>query len=125
MGREVKRVPLDWDWPIGKVWPGGENPFYCDEIDEGTASKAEQAAYEAWTPTDPPTGEGFQLWENVSEGSPASPVFPTRDALVEWMSQNRYAAWALDNVRNGVDYMPSALARYNTSGRMQFSGVQD
>lgn len=22
MGREIKRVPLDFDWPIEKVWPG-------------------------------------------------------------------------------------------------------
>jgi hypothetical protein len=45
-----------------------------------------KAAHEAWERTDPPTGDGWQLWETVSEGSPISPVFPTADGLVEWMT---------------------------------------
>lgn len=28
MGRELKRVPLDFNWPIGRVWHGYINPFY-------------------------------------------------------------------------------------------------
>lgn len=28
MGREVKRVPFDFDLPIGTTWPGYLNPFY-------------------------------------------------------------------------------------------------
>jgi hypothetical protein len=45
-----------------------------------------KAAHEAWERTDPPTGDGWQLWETVSEGSPISPVFPTADGLTEWMT---------------------------------------
>jgi hypothetical protein len=41
---------------------------------------------EQWEPTDPPTGESWQLWEDDSEGSPISPVLPTRDALIEWIT---------------------------------------
>lgn len=26
MGREIKRVPVDFDWPLDKVWPGFLNP---------------------------------------------------------------------------------------------------
>lgn len=31
MGRELKRVPLDWDWPLDKIWKGYINPYskYC------------------------------------------------------------------------------------------------
>ena len=54
--------------------------------DVGTAEQ--RAAYEAWEPTDPPTGDGWQLWETTSEGSPISPVFATGDELAAWMSQN-------------------------------------
>lgn len=39
-----------------------------------------------WEKTDPPTGDGWQLWETVSEGSPVSPVFSTADDLAEWMA---------------------------------------
>jgi hypothetical protein len=46
----------------------------------------QRAEAEAWEPTDPPTGEGWQLWETVSEGSPISPAFATSDELAAWMS---------------------------------------
>ncbi|MFB6392582.1 hypothetical protein [Polymorphospora lycopeni] len=44
------------------------------------------AAYDAWERSEPPTGDGWQLWETVSEGSPISPVFATSDELASWMS---------------------------------------
>lgn len=54
---------------------------------EGNVATAEQrAANEAWERTDPPFGEGWQLWETVSEGSPISPVFPDRTGLVTWLA---------------------------------------
>ncbi len=56
----------------GHVWP---------------TSEIEQQ-YEDWRPTDPPTGDGYQLWENVSEGSPVSPVFASLDALCAWCEEN-------------------------------------
>ena len=44
----------------------------------------------AWEPTDPPTGDGWQLWETVSEGSPISPVFADREGLVDWLTSPAY-----------------------------------
>lgn len=37
MGREVKRVPVGWDWPIGKLWSGYVNPHYipCSDCESG------------------------------------------------------------------------------------------
>lgn len=46
----------------------------------------QRAAAEAWQPTEPPEGDGWQLWETVSEGSPSSPVFPDRARLVTWLT---------------------------------------
>lgn len=201
MGREIKRVALDFDWPIGKVWEGFVNPYYhkcpqdgktCfrgytaaarwlqeivgvlltigaagsrkDEYtrariatlgfgprsDDGTpllppqeltdfvtrlvghepdtlfgysttdqwdvvgklvemvglGARGENGlflwgtcpvcrgtgldpAYDeqrnAWTPTPPPAGDGWQVWETVSDGSPVSPVFATKEDLVAWL----------------------------------------
>jgi hypothetical protein len=45
---------------------------------------------EAWEWEEPPTGEGWQLWETVSEGSPISPVFETPEELARWMSSPAY-----------------------------------
>ena len=57
MGRSLKRVPMDFDYPLNKI---------CE----------------------PPKGEGYQLWETTSEGSPISPVFETLDKLCEWSEVN-------------------------------------
>ncbi len=41
-----------------------------------------------WVQIEPPTGDGYQLWETTSEGSPESPVFETLEALCEWCEDN-------------------------------------
>jgi len=46
---------------------------------------AAKEAYDAWKETPVPEGPGWQLWETVSEGSPISPVLPTREAFVEYL----------------------------------------
>lgn len=45
-------------------------------------------AYNGWESYEPPTGEGWQLWETVSEGSPISVVCATADELAEWCFKN-------------------------------------
>lgn len=44
--------------------------------------------YEDWEKEEPPTGDGYQLWENCSEGSPVSPVFASLDELCAWAEEN-------------------------------------
>jgi len=67
----------------GRIWP-------TPEIER---------QYEDWTKTDPPTGDGYQLWSTTSEGKPISPVFPTLEAL---------CAWATDHATTFADYKASA-----------------
>jgi hypothetical protein len=50
------------------------------------AYPGQRAEAEAWERTEPPTGEGWQLWETVSEGSPISPVFATAEDLAQWLT---------------------------------------
>jgi hypothetical protein len=52
------------------------------EIEQKNEEFYEKERYE------PPTGDGFQLWETTSEGSPTSPIFETIEALCEWCAQN-------------------------------------
>ncbi len=49
------------------------------------ATPEQQAAHEAWEPTEHPTGEGYQLWQTVSEGGPVSPVFAEPAGLADWI----------------------------------------
>lgn len=186
MGREVKRVALDFVWPRNKVWEGFVNPHHvsnCGECDgmgvdesyesltelvnllllagdaslmrkplhpyfgstrlervgpklhevmagltgqdpgpfgflgsayravpkliaaaglpetwgrceacggEGYAPGQEEAIRQRdeWQQREPPTGEGWQLWETVSEGSPITPVFATPEELARWLVRN-------------------------------------
>lgn len=53
------------------------------------ACPEDEAAAEAWKPTPPPAGSGYQMWETTSEGSPISPVFATAIELAEWLAVNR------------------------------------
>lgn len=58
----------------------------CDGEGEQERYPGQRAEREAWEPTEPPTGEGWQLWETVSEGSPISPVFATAEELAQWLT---------------------------------------
>lgn len=48
--------------------------------------EGQRAEADAWRREEPPAGDGWQLWETVSEGAPISPVFATADDLATWMS---------------------------------------
>ena len=67
MGREIKMVSVDFDWPLETVWQGFLNPL---------------------TEQEPPTGPAYQIWETVSEGSPISPPFVDPRELAAWMVAN-------------------------------------
>ncbi|PRX91954.1 hypothetical protein CLV72_11227 [Allonocardiopsis opalescens] len=73
----------------------------------------QRADAEAWEPTEPPKGAGWQLWETVSEGSPVSPVAASADALAEWMS----------NPERGRDWVPAETARQFVERGWAPSGV--
>lgn len=60
----------------------------CNGDGEFWPSHEAKASYQSWEETEPPTGEGFQLWETVSEGSPISPVFASVETLCEWCANN-------------------------------------
>lgn len=120
MGREVRRVPLDFDWPIGEIWEGYLQPDRlhetpCEDCSgrgqliqaagldpdvwgicttcqgHGSIEKypGQREESEAWEPTDPPTGDGWQLWGTTSEGEPMTPVFATAEALARYCADER------------------------------------
>lgn len=105
MSRELKRVPISFEAPLKQVWKGYVNPYYvkcpdcttdlnpftgetCPTCNGSGIHPDFKKRCEAWEPTEPPRGEGYQLWETVSEGSPISPVFLTLEQLCEWAESN-------------------------------------
>lgn len=109
MGREIKRVPLDFNWPIGKIWYGyaisrcldGDEhyKFTCEDCRLYAQLKMmEFTSYNCpiFESLDPPEGEGWQMWEDVTEGSPMSPVFATPEGLAQWLADNGASSFGSD-----------------------------
>jgi hypothetical protein len=79
MGREVKRVPLDFVFAMGASYHDA-----C--YDQHVASCPKDDHDDCELSFDPPKGEGWQLWQTVSDG-PVTPVFATAEALIDHMCQ--------------------------------------
>lgn len=118
MGRKLMRVPLDFEYPTGEVWEGYSPSLenlqgikeiveqvpeileykgnICEECNRIINNCSEEARHCIWYNEilrdlwyhEPATGEGYQLWETTSEGSPQSPVFKTLEELCEWCEEN-------------------------------------
>ncbi len=58
----------------------GNGYYWCDDKYE--------KLYDEFEWIEPPIGEGYQLWENCSEGSPISPVFKSFNELCAWAEEN-------------------------------------
>ncbi len=67
-------------WGDGELWP----------------SKEAKELYENWEQVEPPTGEGYQMWETVTEGSPVSPVFADKETFVNWLIGQGYSEGAAE-----------------------------
>jgi hypothetical protein len=72
----------------------------CQGYGSLEAYPGQRAEAEAWERSEPPMGDGWQLWETVSAGSPVSPVFATADGLASWMS----------DLERGDGWMPAETA---------------
>jgi hypothetical protein len=94
--REVRPVPLDWQHPVrGEPYRGGRPRYVPLHSRDDLRADLEDYAQnpEGGMPPDPadympeiPEGAtvGVQLYETTSEGTPASPVFPTLVELAAW-----------------------------------------
>lgn len=95
------------------------------------AYPGQRAEAEAWQPTEPPAGDGWQLWETVTEGSPKSPVFATADKLATWMSDPaRGDEWVPGHVAAQfikVGWAPSAASSAGTEmvPGVEYIGTQE
>jgi hypothetical protein len=99
MDREIKMVPIDFSWPMGKVWYGymishcldGQHDCTCEDCKMFAKIKGLEIASHGcpvFENLEPPEGDGFQMWETCSEGSPMSPVFKTPEELAKWLFDN-------------------------------------
>lgn len=145
MGREVRRVPLDFDYPLNTVWKGYlltnaldkgiELPVIgCEDcekkypIPEGRGCAGEEAPYCSWHNEElkklwfeeVPEGEGWQLWSTTSEGSPMTPVFKTPEELAEYCADNCSTFADIKATKEEWLSMINAEFIYATEGNITF-----
>jgi hypothetical protein len=117
MGREVRRVPKDWQHPQRDDGREGFKPLYPGEFYESAATNwlallAEKGAtpeglqavleWEGQPPNrekympDWPEAERTHLmmYEDTSEGTPISPAFATPEELARWLADTKASAFA-------------------------------
>ena len=100
MGREIRRVKPDWIHPEGvrlndESYEEAMATYEQDKIDYDPAQH-DGMPFEEWQGGVPDPelyrphwtkGEAtaYQVYENVSEGSPVSPVFKEKEELIAWL----------------------------------------
>lgn len=100
MSRELRPVPLDWEHPRdgSRTYTDG-SPRYIPlhsreflrtmvrERDEHPDDPDYEIDLDEYMPEIPEgTLLGWQMYETVSEGSPVSPVFATKNELAAWLA---------------------------------------
>lgn len=115
MGREVRRVPADWQHPKdkdGEFFPLYGRPYEVDasEFMEMATTKGLQEAVD-WFGSAPdkkdympswPDAERthYMMYETVTEGTPISPAFETPEELAHWLADTNASAFG----RQGASY---------------------
>ena len=88
MGREVRRVPPDWEHPTDEdgnwipVLDRPYDPMATDELGDPYGAIDHRPN---WTDEE---RTHYQWYENVSEGTPMSPPFSTKARLVQFIVEN-------------------------------------
>ena len=125
MGREIRRVPQDWQHPKDRhgnyramydipyrtaadewianfeAWRRGETPHGSldDFLYAYSPPYAETFREREWTPEE---ATHYQIYETVSEGTPVSPVFATTDEMRAWLIDQGHSERAADGfIRTG------------------------
>ena len=121
MGRELRRVPPDWAHP--SHWAGHYQPLHDREYEEAAIEylsafmawenghnpkRATSETRYYWDWAGPPPKRdyyrpkwtveppAYQVYENVTEGTPVSPVFQTVPALRAWLLEQGHSELAAD-----------------------------
>lgn len=111
MSREIRRVPLGFDWPIGRVWEGYLRPEHlreqsCTHCDGSGYSPFAQRVKDRWY--------GYVAFDPSETGStPFTPEMPLVKALITAKIDRDPTGYYLDRAWNNKD-----RAVYNESVRM-------
>ncbi len=119
MGKQIKRVPSGFDWPMDKPWWGYELPeIPCQTcgaqgkilplLAENIVEKNELWRINQFEPclvchgkgkvrpiVEVPAGSSYQLWNTSFAGIPISPAFETSEELARWLTEHKVYAFGI------------------------------
>jgi hypothetical protein len=106
-----ENAAAEWKADLAK-WEAGERPSYYTIDDDNpnpeyweySGDPPDRKYYRTWKDED---ATWFQVWETVSEGTPVTPPFATKDELIEYL------------VANG-DFWDQSRRKDRASGRQMF-----
>ena len=130
MGREIKRVPMDFAFPVGESFADhayNQHMISCRcKPDPEFPGEEPDHDYSI----SPPKGDGWQLWQTVSDG-PISPVFDTPEELIDFMAapgeRERITPWAQGWPRDVAERFvrgPGWAPSFVMAGGSLMSGVE-
>ncbi len=101
IGREIRRVPPGWEHPrdeqgsyIPQFDRGAGTPGQIDqELPEELLATEPLPVMPGWAPEEAPC---YQIYENVTEGTPVSPVFASIDGVRDWLVGQGYSRRAAE-----------------------------
>jgi len=114
MGREIRQVPPDWEHPRDEkghyrpLYDGTQLTRIIEHIRYDLPFYIRHPQYfgewfEAWPDREYSrprwrrgTAAHFQIYETVSEGTPVSPIFATREGLANWLVEQGHSRKAAD-----------------------------
>lgn len=160
MGREVRRVPPNWNHPsddsglIPMLDETIDDALGCwlddlDRVRRGEWTELEMECYptladwlsdhqppnkEQYRPWRDEEATWFQIWETVSEGTPVTPAFETREELVNYLVDGG-DDWDRKENRGGVTreqaeafvnagWAPSFVLVSTSSGSQMMRGIE-
>ena len=106
LNRSFEEVASKWEQECRK-WEAGERPDYCPEecksmrYSDWAGDRPNPKYYRPWKEEE---ATWYQLWENVSDGTPVTPPFPTKGQLIEYLVENG-DFWDQARRREGVTGM--------------------
>jgi hypothetical protein len=123
MGREVRRVPVDFNWPLRQRWTGFVNPYYkhnheCSECRGSGYSPQAEAFQQQW--------RGRTYFDIVAHGS--RPYTPDEPCVREFAERNvrrdPVAACAFDGTEPKYKSITNRPPTHGYSGLTFEGGVQ-
>jgi len=142
MSREIRRVPPDWEHPrdaLGRYKPLIDRDYetalqeWWEGRQKWQRNPESDCTWEEWEGSAPnpdyhrPAWSAeeatcFQVYENVSEGTPTSPVFATERELLAWLLSEGFSEHAAVKFVEHK-WAPSMVINVGVDGRTQLSGL--